>query len=132
MSDVEVETPEPTPERKPRTRKAKAPEALETPASEETQQITIALKPRTRKAKAEAPEALETSAPRTRKAKAPEALETPDPSSAPPRRARKVRVEIPPPEAPALNTDFWGRMLEAHREQQQSDRRDLYASFRIA
>jgi len=129
MSDVEAETPEPTPERKPRTRKAKAPEALETPASEETQQITIAPKPRTRKAKAEAPEALETPAPRTRKAKAPEAQESPPP---PPRRARKVRVEIPPPEGPALNTDFWGRMLEAHREQQQSERRDLYASFRIA
>jgi len=58
-------------------------------------------------------------------------VEAPE-AKAPKTRARKVRVEIPPPEGPALNPDFWAKMLEAHREQQQSDRRDLYASFRIA
>ena len=86
-------------------------------------------KPRARKAKtpeAESPEP----PPRRRKAKTPEleALE----ASEPPRRARKVRVEIPQPEAPALGPDFWAKMLDAHREQQESSRRDHYASFRIA
>ena len=40
----------------------------------------------------------------------------------------------PAPPAPpdsALGLDFWAKMLSAHREQQEGQRRDQYASFQI-
>jgi len=126
MSDAEAETFEET-------------EVLEAPVR----------KARARKAK-EAPAPPEPAAPPVRKSqgrKAKEESTPPEPAAAPeaPRR-RKVRVEIPQPDTPpprrtrkaaepaidtSLGPEFWGRMLDAHRQQTETSRNEHYASFRI-
>ena len=57
--------------------------------------------------------------------------ETPQPETPPPRRTRKVAEPAPPMDT-TLGPDFWGKMLDAHRQLAENSRSEHYASFRIA
>ena len=123
MSDAEAETFEETevpeaPVRKPRARKAKEAPPPEPVAPPER-------KPRGRKAKEEPAPPEPAVAPRRRKVR----VEIPQPDESPPRRTRKAAE-------PAIDTtlgpEFWGKMLDAHRQMTENSRNEHYASFRIA
>ena len=56
--------------------------------------------------------------------------------SPPPKRKARSKKSEPPPPPPLVDTNlglsFWSKMLDGHRDQQESQRRDHYAYFRIA
>ena len=122
MSDAEAETAEVAeapPVRKPRGRKAKeTDEAAEAPPP--------VRKPRARKAPPSSPPP----PPRRRKVR----VEIPQPDESPPRctRAKKDSSPPAPPIDSTLGPEFWGKMLDAHRQQTETSRNEHYASFRIA